>query len=79
MPRLKTRNTHQLADRILPLKEARPVLEAELGMSGWERLTIKRKIAEGWGFTWVKGLHYFESKKGLASLNVDAICRELVK
>lgn len=79
MPRLKTKNTHQVRDRILPLAEAALVLKAELGMSGWSRTAIQKKIAEGWQFRWVEGLHYFCSTKGLSSLNVDAICRELIR
>lgn len=79
MPRLKTRNTHQALDRILPLAKAGEVLKAELGIGGWSRSAVHKKIANGWQFTWVEGLHYLKGDRGLSSLNVDAIFRELIR
>lgn len=67
-------------DRILPLEEARKILEAELHMKGWSRTQIREKIKTGWGdIRWTQGVHYFCSGHGIVTLNCDAIIRGLRK
>ncbi|MGF1604100.1 MAG: hypothetical protein ACFCU8_19200 [Thermosynechococcaceae cyanobacterium] len=57
---MKIVNRAQGQDRILPVDEAKPILEAMFG-PGWSRWSVNRKIKNGEPFTWVQGRHYFKS------------------
>lgn len=63
----------------MPADNAASILQAELGIKGWTRMMLRRKIEQSWKFTWVEGLHYFKSDRGLQSVNIDAIKRELIR
>jgi hypothetical protein len=67
-----------MTDRILPVDEAKPILEGMFG-SGWSRWSLNRKIRNGEPFTWVEGRHYFKAGSHLKSINVDAVLRELIR
>jgi carbamoylphosphate synthase large subunit len=75
---MKTANRFQEGDRLLPIEIAKTELEAKLGV-GWSRKSIKRKIEQGCPFAWKPGIHYIQVGNKLASVNVDAILRELVR
>jgi hypothetical protein len=75
---LKAKNCAQITDRILPVDEAKPILEAIFG-SGWSRWSLNRKIKNGEPFVWVEGRHYFKSGSHLRSNNVDAVIREIIR
>ncbi|AFY61828.1 hypothetical protein [Synechococcus sp. PCC 6312] len=74
-----SRNKYKAGDRIISLEKAKVILETELGIKGWRRNTIKQKIRTGWKFKWIEGVHYINSSRGLAALNIDAIKREILK
>lgn len=75
---MAVRNQYQTSDRLLPVEEAKPILESVLG-PGWSRSSLWRKINGGYPFTWKEGLHYIRIGSTVRTLNVDAIIRELVR
>jgi hypothetical protein len=75
---VKTVNRAQVQDRIVPVDEARPILESMFG-PGWSRWSLNRKIKNGEPFTWVQGRHYFRAGSHLRAINVDAVIREMIR
>lgn len=75
---MKAANRAHVTDRILPVDEAKPILEAIFG-AGWSRWSLNRKIKNGEPFSWVEGRHYFKSGSHLRSINVDAVIREIIR
>lgn len=73
------RNRARLTDRIMPVPEAGQFLSQRFAQRGWERSTILKKIKNHDPFVWVPNLHYFRHSRGISSINVDAVVREILK
>jgi hypothetical protein len=66
-------------DRWLPIRIAGQHLRERLGTRGWSKTTLTQKIEANVPFRWRHGVHYLRSSRGIASINVDAVCREMLK
>lgn len=64
--------------QFLPVDEARKELETRLGMRGWSRTSIRRKIAASHPFVWKEGKHFLQDN-GIRSINVEQVVDDLLK
>lgn len=76
MPKMMKKNVRQKDDVVKPVDQASQLLKNTYG-TGWSVRSIKRNISEGRPFMWIQGVHYFCSNRGINSLNISAIEREI--